>query len=78
MPIVVPSNLILDIQSSGLHERSTVEFSVSGTRIAGHICALKAHIAMNYRLAPQYPFPCAIQDFIASCALQFFSLITMI
>ncbi|KAI0645263.1 alpha/beta-hydrolase [Trametes meyenii] len=22
---------------------------------------------MNYRLAPQYPFPCAIQDFLAAC-----------
>jgi acetyl esterase/lipase len=25
-------------------------------------------IAPNYRLAPQYPFPCALQDFLASCA----------
>jgi acetyl esterase/lipase len=25
------------------------------------------HIAVNYRLAPQYPFPCAIQDLLAAC-----------
>ena len=24
-------------------------------------------IAINYRLAPQYPFPCAIQDTLAAC-----------
>ena len=24
-------------------------------------------IAVNYRLAPQYPFPCAIQDLLAAC-----------
>lgn len=23
--------------------------------------------AINYRLAPQYPFPCAVQDFLAAC-----------
>ena len=27
-------------------------------------------VAPNYRLAPQYPFPCAIQDFLASCAYK--------
>ena len=25
------------------------------------------HIAVNYRLAPQYPFPCALQDLLAAC-----------
>ena len=24
-------------------------------------------IAVNYRLTPQYPFPCAIQDLLATC-----------
>jgi len=24
-------------------------------------------IAINYRLAPQYPFPCALQDLLAAC-----------
>ena len=24
-------------------------------------------LAINYRLAPQYPFPCAIQDIVAAC-----------
>lgn len=24
-------------------------------------------IAVNYRLAPQYPFPCALQDILAAC-----------
>jgi len=24
-------------------------------------------IAVNYRLAPQYPFPCALQDLLAAC-----------
>src|SRR5712671_948464 len=24
-------------------------------------------VAPNYRLAPQYPFPCALQDLLASC-----------
>lgn len=25
---------------------------------------------INYRLAPQYPFPCAVQDFLAACRLS--------
>lgn len=25
-------------------------------------------VAPNYRLAPQYPFPCALQDLLASCS----------
>lgn len=24
-------------------------------------------VAINYRLAPQYPFPCALQDLVAAC-----------
>lgn len=24
-------------------------------------------LAINYRLAPQYPFPCALQDALAAC-----------
>ena len=27
-------------------------------------------IAVNYRLAPQYPFPCALQDLLAACELS--------
>ena len=31
---------------------------------------LNAHTAINYRLAPQYPFPCAIQDLLAACEYE--------
>ena len=30
-------------------------------------------LAVNYRLAPQYPFPCAIQDILAACTRYTFS-----
>ena len=35
-----------------------------------NVCASHAEIstlAPKYRLSPQYPFPCALQDLLASC-----------
>jgi len=31
-------------------------------------CSVSSSTAVNYRLAPQYPFPCALQDCLAGCA----------
>jgi acetyl esterase/lipase len=31
------------------------------------VARLRDRTAVNYRLAPQYPFPCAIQDLLAAC-----------
>jgi hypothetical protein len=58
-----------DTASSGMREKSTVVYSV---RV---LCAFVPLIfancqvekAINYRLAPQYPFPCALQDLVAAC-----------
>ncbi len=52
--------------SSGWHARSTVVFSVSSS-YSPHLLPLTLYLAINYRLAPQYPFPCAIQDIVAAC-----------
>jgi hypothetical protein len=57
------------IASSALLVRYTGASSVSWKRV--RFGPLSSSLtAVNYRLAPQYPFPCAIQDLLAACELR--------
>ena len=54
--------------SSALLVRYTGASLVSWKRVGfGPFSSTCTLTAVNYRLAPQYPFPCAIQDLLAAC-----------
>ena len=54
--------------SSAMLVKYMDEFWVSLKRVKfGPISCRYSLTAVNYRLAPQYPFPCAIQDLLAAC-----------
>src|ERR1700710_283264 len=44
-----------------------VVFLVCHSNYLDVLIVVEQNIAVNYRLAPQYPFPCALQDLLAAC-----------
>jgi acetyl esterase/lipase len=56
----------LDVRQGGYYFGSVDQERYS---IQRHARKINGRVfAINYRLAPQYPFPCALQDLIAACA----------
>lgn len=66
----------IDLALSVMLARLMVVPSVWLFRSSGVRAMLRNVLAINYRLAPQYPFPCAVQDFLAACGLSFDALLS--
>lgn len=60
------SGTIYDAKIWAQDEWTCIWSVITSARFEG--CSFSSLTAVNYRLAPQYPFPCALQDCLAGCA----------